>query len=1039
MSSRSAAAPTLAVPFAALALGLFTGAVVLSTAPAPAQAPPAAVATTPAAPASAPAAAPTAAAPADPAAPPSLADEMKRLPPVEIADVQATFKVQHGFSLELVAHEPDVLDPVDACFDAYGRLYVAEMLGYPYSEEVREMQPMPLGKKNACQVRRLEDTDGDGIFDKSTVYADKMSWVVSVCCYDDGVFALAPDKLYYFKDTNGDGVADERKEIIEGFSRYNVQGLANNMKWGLDNRITASGGTAQSSLQMDGKDVGPLRASDWALNPKTNELTRVTGGQQFGHSYDDWGNRFVCNNSNHIQHIVYPRQALDRKDSGITAPPIRSVAADGAAAPVFRTSPAEPWRVVRTRRRAADPAFRKRVSETELVATGFFTSATGVTIYRGDAYPPEFFGNAFIGDVGGNLIHRKTVGENGASFLAQRADQGIEFITSTDTWFRPTNFVNGPDGCLYVLDMYRETIEHPIAIPDDIKAFLNLESGDDKGRIYRLTPPGWKHRPFPVLATKTTVELVASLNSTNGWERETAQRLLWERQDKAAIEPARKLVREGSTPLGRLHALAVLDGLDAIEEGDMLAALADRDPHVRERAVWLAAPRIKAMPALAGPILALSGEDNVRVEFAVAYALGEIDSPKSLKALTALATRPGLNSDVLEMLTSSIGTRALPLLDELLAKGDQDSPWRRRLLARAAATDEGVLHILNRIASLPDSPARSGMIATLGGRLESSGKSLASLVGSPKLDAPAKAMIDGAWTAAEGQATDSAAPLKGRLAVMPIVATLPADRFAALLEKLLSPQTPPELQGAAITTVGGLNADLSAPLLAVWAQMGPQLRAVTMTTLLKRNERITALLTAVGGGGISPGEVDPTSRQTLLSHPNEAIRKQAAAVFGTPNQDRQKVIESYRPALELAGDVARGKLAFTKHCVTCHKIGNEGANVGPQLVSVVNKSPEDLLIAILDPNREAQAIYQSYTVITDAGRVLNGLIAADTADAVTLRMAEGKEEAIPRGEIEVLKANGVSLMPVGLEKTVTPQEIADLIALIKSQATPAPQ
>ncbi len=217
---------------------------------------------------------------------------------------------------------------------------------------------MPLGKKNACQVRRLEDTDGDGIFDKSTVYADKMSWVVSVWLLRRRGLRPAPDKLYYFKDTSGDGVADERKEIIEGFSRYNVKGLANNMKWGLDNRITASGGTAQSSLHMEGKDVGPPRASDWALNPKMNELTRVTGGQQFGHSYDDWGNRFVCNNSNHIQHIVYPRQGVDRRTPDHRfADPVRR-RRWGRRTGLLRTSPAELQRVVRTRRRAADPAFR---------------------------------------------------------------------------------------------------------------------------------------------------------------------------------------------------------------------------------------------------------------------------------------------------------------------------------------------------------------------------------------------------------------------------------------------------------------------------------------------------------------------------------------------------------------------------------------------------------------------------------------------------------------------------------------------------------
>ena len=423
---------------------------------------------------------------------PSLADELPRIPATEPADALATFTVQRGFSLQLVAHEPLVSDPVDACFDEAGRLYVAEMHGYPYSPEPRRMQPKPLGKKDACIVRRLEDADGDGVFDTSTVYADKITWCVSVCCYDDGVFALAPPYLYYFKDTTGDGAADIREIVFTGFSRYNVQGLANNLKWGPDNRIYVAGGrTTDTELKRGDESLGNLRGRDFSFDPKTRDVRFESGGLQFGHSFDDWGNRFVCSNSNHILNVVFPAKSLDRTPGVTVSGVVRSIAKEGGAGPVFRRSPPEPWRIVRTRRRAADPEYRKRLPPSELVATGFFTSAAGVTIYRGDAYPEEYRGNPFIGDVGGNLVHRKTLAPNGVSFIATRADADVEFIASTDNWFRPVNFVNGPDGCLYVLDMYRETIEHPASIPEDIKAHLNLSSGDDRGRIYRLVAPDW--------------------------------------------------------------------------------------------------------------------------------------------------------------------------------------------------------------------------------------------------------------------------------------------------------------------------------------------------------------------------------------------------------------------------------------------------------------------------------------------------------------------------------------------------------------------
>ena len=262
--------------------------------------------------------------------PPPLADELPRIPAVEPEDALDTFAVQHGFQLELVAHEPLVADPVDACFDARGRLYVAEMHGYPYSEEVRAQQPEPIGKHDAGVIRLLTDTDGDGRFDASTVFAEGFSWPTSVCCYDDGVFVIAPPNLWYFKDTDGDGVADVREIKLSGFSRANVQALANNLKWGPDNRIYAAGGTnSDTTLTRGDEELGSLRGKDFCFDPKTMELEFLTGGRQFGHSMDDWGNRFVCSNSNHIQHIAFPLAYINRTPGVTVSGTIRSIAAGG--------------------------------------------------------------------------------------------------------------------------------------------------------------------------------------------------------------------------------------------------------------------------------------------------------------------------------------------------------------------------------------------------------------------------------------------------------------------------------------------------------------------------------------------------------------------------------------------------------------------------------------------------------------------------------------------------------------------------------------
>ena len=407
-----------------------------------------------------------------------LARELPRIPSMSTDQALKSFQIQPGFRLSLAAAEPLVTDPVSACYDADGRLYVVEMRGYPYPEN------SPTGN-----VRRLEDTNGDGTFDKSTVFADGLSWPTGVLASDGGVFITVAPDIIYAKDTNGDGVADLQRVMFSGFGTQNVQGLVNGLIWGPDGWIygtsSSNGGEIQNRTHPDQKLVS-VRGQDFRFRPDGSAFEAIAGGGQFGHAFDDWGHRFTCNNSNHIRQIVLEPGDL-ASNPALTVPSvIQDIAVEGPAAPVFRISAPEPWRVVRTRQRVADPEMLAKLAPTERFAAGFFTSATGVTIYRGTAYPAEYQGNAFIGDVGANLVHRKLLAARGAEFQATRADQNVEFLASPDNWFRPVNFVNTPSGTLLILDMYRETIEHPFSIPEPIKKHLDLTSGRDNAGL-RLT------------------------------------------------------------------------------------------------------------------------------------------------------------------------------------------------------------------------------------------------------------------------------------------------------------------------------------------------------------------------------------------------------------------------------------------------------------------------------------------------------------------------------------------------------------------------
>ncbi|MBL9084417.1 MAG: hypothetical protein JNK76_21630, partial [Planctomycetales bacterium] len=473
-------------------------------------------------------------------APAQKSDDFPRVPATEPRDVAKTFRTLHGFRMELLAAEPLVTDPVALEYDENGRAWVVEMRDYPYTDKstdrpnVERTTDKPLGR-----IRILDDTDGDGLFDKSSIFAEDLSWPTGLALWKGGCYVTATPDMLYLKDTDGDGRADERRRVFTGFKKLNVQAVINNPRWGLDHKLYCAGASNGGEITKPGDaEFKPVRfgRADFAFDPNTEEFEVLTGGARFGQAFDDYGNRFLCNIRNPVQHVVFENRYLARNPYLVVTNAVHDCAEAGDTLPVYRASPPEPWRAARADRWRVEAG--QTYPRSELAGEGYFTSACGITIYRGSAYPKEFYGNVFLGEVAGNLIHRETLTPDGVTFKAARADQNAEFVASSDNWFRPVNFTNAPDGTLHVCDMYRETIEHPWSIPDDMKGKLDLESGRDRGRIYRLAPPGFvAPKAKPNLGQATTAELVKALEHPDGWWRDTAHRLIFERQDKATVEP----------------------------------------------------------------------------------------------------------------------------------------------------------------------------------------------------------------------------------------------------------------------------------------------------------------------------------------------------------------------------------------------------------------------------------------------------------------------------------------------------------------------
>ncbi|WP_165245310.1 PVC-type heme-binding CxxCH protein [Paludisphaera soli] len=966
-----------------------------------------------------------------------LARELPRIPAREPAEALASFALHPGFRLDQVAAEPLVKSPVAVAYDADGALYVVEMRGYPFVED------RPSGT-----VARLEDRDGDGRFDARTVFADGLTWPTGVVPYDGGVFIAVAPEILYAKDTDGDGKADVRKVVFTGFETGNVQGLLNSLHWGDDgwiHGVTSSNGGLIRTVEHADRPAVSVRGRDFRFKPDTLAFEAVSGGGQFGFSTDDWGHEFTCGNSNHIRQIVLPSRDVERNPAYVPPAVILDIPTDGASAPVFRISEPEPWRVVRTRQRVADPAMLKKLSHSEQFAFGYFTSATGVTIYRGSAYPEAYRGNAFVGDVGGNLVHRKTMGIAGAVCVAERADEGVEFLASKDNWFRPVNFANTPNGTLLIVDMYRETIEHPISIPEPIKKHLDLTSGKDRGRLYELLADGPRPLRAPRLSKAPAAELVALLADPDAWWRETAQRLLIERKEVAAAPALRKLAADRPTPLGRLHALWTMDALGVLDDADVAMALADPEPRVRERAAKLAEGRVKADRALISNVLPLADDADPMVRFQAALTLGDVnDDPRALDALAALARRDAGDRWTRAAVLTSIAGHAPDLLarladDDFLVEA-QGRPWLDDLATMIGqAKDAGAIEkvVADLYAKeLPDD-LRGRVVLAVGAGLKRARGSLQETLS----DATWK-RLDALFDSA-AEAADSDQPAGRRAVAIALVGLSGPERALEVLPPLLDARQPAEVQLAALRALGEQAGPAVAEgVLGQWKAMSPAARREAAEVLFSRVEGISALLEAIESKKLATAEIDPLRLKQLREHPDSSIRARALKSFGSADAPRERsaVIAAFKPALDGEGDREKGRAVYLKACATCHRAEGQGVEVGPDLATVAGRSPEDILTHVLDPNREVAANYLNYNVATADGRVISGIIASESTAALVLKRAEGVSEVVPRDQIEQIASTGISLMPEGLEADLKPADLKDLIAFIRSiqSASPAP-
>ena len=950
-------------------------------------------------------------------------DQLPFIPPKPPQDSLKAFKTRPGFKIDLIASEPLIGSPVAMDFDENSNLYVAE-----YPEYNAYANP---DFKQQGRIKLLQDSNNDGVYDKSTVFADDIPYAASVFCYDGGIFVGAAPDIWFLKDTNNDGKADIRKKVLSGFGRDHAgEAMLNSFRWGLDNRIHISTGMAGGEIRLGDDTKGnstQVRNQTILLDPTTLSFDKTSGGGQHGFSLDNYNRAYICSNSEPAQILSFDTRYLSRNPYVQAPAPAVNITPGSKFTRIFRISPDEPWRILRTDLRTKGVI--KGSNEGGKVS-GFFTGATGITSYRGDAFDPKHLGDIFVGEVSGNLIYQARLDDKGIIPIANRAEPEVEFLASADNWFRPVQMANAPDGCLYVVDMYRGLIEGAAFMPPEMVKHLNVMAGFDRGRIWRISPENFKPKSSPKLGSLSSSELVALLEHPNGWHRDTASRLLFQKQDKSITNLVRDLSKNSKSHLGKIHALWVLQGLSSLENSDVLQALDDQHPRVREQALLLSEKLPPAKDVRSRMITLLKDPDN-KVRLQAIYSLAGADDATSAKALGDIAIALGKDPYFRLALLCASPDRTEALFSHLI----NDKSFR--------VSADGMAFLGTQAKNLSASGlprSRSVLVAAIN-TLSDAEKPLANTLIREVIESPLRTPVEGnagkildalILDARKSLADSKANPIAQASALKLLSNQEFANAQELLKASLDSSKTPMVHQAALEALAKYEGSDAALLVINAWPGLGPKAKATALEALLSRNSSTELLLDAITAKKIPKGEIDLGRLKLASGKKDSPLAKKIAQLADASSSSRLEVFNQYKKALETQGDKIRGKEVFKAQCSACHQLEGVGKSVGADLSAARSRGLESILLNIIDPNREVKPAFVTYVVTTTSGKIITGMIASESANSLTLWKADHQNETILRNNIEEMRSTGISFMPEGVEKNISITVMADLLAYLDS-------
>ena len=958
-------------------------------------------------------------------------------PALSPAEAIAKMVVPEGFSVELVASEPDIVNPVSMTIDERGRFWITESLEYPR----RDAGP---GKD---RVKILEDTDGDGKADKFSVFMEGLNIPSGIAVGHGGVWIANSPDILFVQDTDGDGKADTSEVVVTGFGRDDTHELPNSLTWGPDGWLYGLNGVfnpahvtygPQNPNFTDGQSPWHFTCAIFRIHPKTREFQVFCEGTSnpWGIAFNDEGEAFISACViDHLWHLTetgyYHRQ--------------------GGPYPPFT------WKI-----------------ESIVGHKHQKAAYCGIHWYDSDAYPEEYRKKLYMGNIHGSCINADRIERFESTY---KASPEADLLSANDAWFMPVVQKTGPDGCLYILDWYDRYHCYQDANRDP--------AGIDrlKGRLYRLRYKDTPRATSEDLSKLSDGDLVQQLGSGNGYRRDIAQRLLTERL--LAVGDHSKLIEilalaialPGPESLGRgsigtlvgsgrltaeMYATLLNNGDDVARAWAVRSAgdwrelpesiaenvfelRNDPAPQVRVQVAIAAAkrrhPAIQVMPVLVA-VLAQAGDDPLvpRIVWQNLHPLLETQTAEFVTEIERLP-RP-LPATVLDLLPRAV--------DRILSTSKPDTSAVAsyvRLLVNSASTEEDA----NRCLQLLTERVRSGELAgdtllQIRTQLERTLINTMNQKGirptlEPSVELGATLRIPHAMDRAKALATKSQDD-STRLRFINALITAEADEALNLALDVLDKSKESDARRRAIQAIGRIRStSATEALLERLPALPADVQPAALETLTDRTHSAAALLKLVGDGKLAASAINANQAQKMLSLRDaklaDLVTKHWGVVRTERDPDRIELISRMRNELRTSeGDPIAGRVVFKKVCGQCHKMYGEGAEVGPDITRNGRASFEQLLSNVFDPSLVIGVSYQGTTVVTNDGRVISGLLAEDSPQRVVLKVQGDKQEIIARTDIDEVVPSKLSLMPEGLEKQIQPQEMRDLFAYITLDKPP---